>query len=94
MYLSLESINWRPCFYVSYWRRGRHFYVLIRAKRRSSRLQGKGSTFISQLFLIRHWELIRPFSGRTRLLPPCSLALLAYRDYYVVLVSLMGKKNI
>ena len=26
------------------------FYVVIRAMQRSSRLQGKGSTFISQLF--------------------------------------------
>ena len=30
---------------------GPPFYVVIRATRRSSRLQGKGSTFISQLFL-------------------------------------------
>ena len=29
---------------------GPPFYVVIRATRRSSRLQGKGSTFISQLF--------------------------------------------
>ena len=29
---------------------GPPFYVDIRARRRSSRLQGKGSTFISQLF--------------------------------------------
>ena len=30
-------------FYVSYWRRDRHFFVVIRATRRSSRLQRKGS---------------------------------------------------
>ena len=30
---------------------GPPFYVVIRATRRSSRLQDKGSTFISQLFL-------------------------------------------
>ena len=29
---------------------GAAIYVVIRATRRSSRLQGKGSTFISQLF--------------------------------------------
>ena len=40
-------------FYVSYWGQllgtGPPFYVVIRATRRSTRLQGKGSTFISQL---------------------------------------------
>ena len=30
--------------------RDRHFYVAIRATRRSSRLQRKGNIFISQLF--------------------------------------------
>ena len=36
-------------FYVSYWRREPPFYVFIQATWRSSRLQCKGSTLISQL---------------------------------------------
>ena len=46
---------------------GPPFYVVIRATRRSSRLQGKGSTFISQLFL-RPWVLVRPRESNPR--PP------------------------
>ena len=38
---------------------GPPFYVVIRATRGSSRHQGKGRTFISQLFL-RPWVLVRP----------------------------------
>ena len=52
---------------------GPPFYVVIRAKRRSSHLQGKGSTFISQLC----WDL-EYCSGpgnRTSDLPLCSRAL-------------------
>ena len=39
MYLEVESNNWGHLFYVSYWRRT------------SSRLQCKGTTFISKLFI-------------------------------------------
>ena len=46
---------------------GPPFYVVIQATRRSSRLQGKGSTFISQLFL-RPWLLVRPRESNPR--PP------------------------
>ena len=58
-------------FHVSNWRRDRHaFYAVIRATRRSSRLQCKGSTFISRLFYDpEYWS--GPRSGN-RDLPLCS----------------------
>ena len=46
---------------------GPPFYVVIRATRKSRRLQCKGSIFISQLFL-RPWVLVRPRESNTR--PP------------------------
>ena len=46
---------------------GPPFYVVIRATRSSSRHQGKGRTFISQLFL-RPWVLVRPRESNPR--PP------------------------
>ena len=45
-----ESANWRHYILRLLIETGPPFYVVIRATRRSSRLQGKGSTFISQLF--------------------------------------------
>ena len=42
--------NWGLYFLRLLLDTGLPFYVLIRATQRSSRLQGKGSTFISQLF--------------------------------------------
>ena len=46
---------------------GLPFYVVIRAIQRSSHLQGKGSTFISQSFL-RPWVLV--WSPESNLQPP------------------------
>ena len=52
---------------------GPPFYVVSQATRRSSRLQGKGSTFISQLFWDpEYWSAP---GNRTRDLPLCSQAL-------------------
>ena len=45
MYLA-KKYGLGTLFYVSYRRRDRQFYVVIRATRRSCRLQGKCSTFI------------------------------------------------
>ena len=63
-----ESTNWGHNFYVSYWRRGRHF-MEIRATRRSSRLKNKRSTFISKT--LRPWVLVpgiepTPFRGAVK----------------------------
>ena len=52
---------------------GPAFYVVIQATRRPRRLQGKGSTFISQLFWDpEYWSAP---GNRTRDLPLCSQAL-------------------
>ena len=45
-----QSNNWGHYCYVSYWRRDRHFKWSSSNTRRSSRLQGKGSAFGSNLF--------------------------------------------
>ena len=45
-----NNIYWGHYFYISYWEMGLPSYVAIQAWRRSSHLQGKSSTFISQSF--------------------------------------------
>ena len=56
MYLALKY--WlRTLFLRLLLETGLPFYVVIRATRRSSCLQGKGSTFISQLFKdLEYWS--------------------------------------
>ena len=41
MYIQHESTNWGHNLNVSYWRRNRQFYVVIRTTRRSGHLQGQ-----------------------------------------------------
>ena len=54
LYLSVNIFSTKDqlgtLFFTSLTEGGSLFYVVIRATRRSSRLQSKGSTFISQLF--------------------------------------------
>ena len=48
--IKYESTNWGHYFLRLLLETGSPFYVVIRATRSSTRLQGKGITFISQLF--------------------------------------------
>ena len=51
MYLEVESAHWGHYFYFLLLETGPSCYVVISATGRSSRLQCKGTTFISQLFI-------------------------------------------
>ena len=50
MYLAQKDYKLGTLFLFLLLETGPTFYVVIQATRRSSHLQGKGSTFISQLF--------------------------------------------
>ena len=65
-----ERINWGHQFLRLLVETGPPFYVVVRATRRSSRLQSKGSTFIPQLFEdLEYWF---GSGNRTQDLPLCS----------------------
>ena len=65
---------------------GPQFYVVIRATRKSSRFQGKGSNFISQLFQDPEYRSV-PAGNWTRDLPLCSQAF--YRLSYKIHDSIL-----
>lgn len=61
LFITGEPIIKGQLFYLSYWSRKSHFYLAMRATRRSNHLQSKGNTFISR-YLLAHVQLPSPLT--------------------------------